>query len=199
MWHGNEDKSFNVGWRRGEYGEPKEKRDRKLYPRWKSSPHLGLLPEVCPFSVPGALFKFSELLFNYTPSHQLTRHFVLRDSRNQLAFHVGNMLPMPWAFGLPQSLRSDFLGSNTDSTTHFLALPVYTLLPPLRVVDLHFVGPNKSVRVECVHMFKVPRTLPGTLLSVLPFNPQPHTFPEFLGHLQDGKQGPLPHLNLEVR
>lgn len=63
-----------------------------------------------------------------------------------------------------------------------------------------------------IHTWKFPNLVPGALLSVsatiaiiifshrAPKYPD-HTrpFPESLGLLQDGEEGPLPHLNLMVR
>ena len=103
---------------------------------WKSGLYLGPLPEQCPSSGSGALFKFPELLSQSSPPIHPVISWL--DSRNQLALQRGNRLPMLLAFDPSQSPKSDCMDVNADSNTHFIALPIYAVFSSYNSVC--FVG-----------------------------------------------------------
>lgn len=68
MWHGSGDKNSILIDKEENMGSPNRGEIGNLYPRWKSSPHLGPLPRRCLYSAPGALFKDSGLLSQSFPT-----------------------------------------------------------------------------------------------------------------------------------
>lgn len=63
---------------------------------------------------------------------KLPSHHHLPGQWEPAGFWRSNGVSMPHAFGPPQTLKSDYLSLKADSATHFLALSIYALFPPLR-------------------------------------------------------------------
>lgn len=123
-------------------------------------------------------------------------HHHLRGQWEPAGFGRNNGVPMPPAFGPPQTLKSDYLSLNADSATHFLALSIYSVSSP----EIVYALPCRIiVKIEYFHAHEVSRPLLGILLLCYLSTPPSTHIPGILGPLQKAEVGPLSYLNLVVR